>query len=137
MLGHTVLCSACSKAGRLVGFHATLHHHPHCLAGPGKVYLLIQAPAGAVPPPGFAVKRAFKLAMRKGVHVAFSLGGAELQRQQEQQQQLGVMAATPASACAAARGSGSGEAAERAAVWLQSKWVLRGMKVSSGSSAMC
>ena len=94
------------------------------------MWLLVQAPAGAPPPPGFRLKPALRLAMRKGVHITLALGDAALQQQAQQQAQLaeggGALAEAacanwPAAPACASAGGG------RQSVWLQSKWVLRSM----------
>ena len=103
-------------------------------AGPGKVWLLVQAPAGAAPPPGFRLKPALRLALRKGVHITLALGDAALQQEAQQQAQQqaqlveggGALAEAacanwPAAPACASAGGG------RQSVWLQSKWVLRSM----------
>ncbi len=144
-------------------FHQGCPAFPGCMhAGPGKVFLLVQAPPGGLPPAGFVPKRSFRLAMRKGVHVTLLLGAAclqqHVQQQAQQQQQEGqehgrqVLQQQPtakAMQCGfhgesgvahqdgaagglctvAALGSTEPQKQQPSStLWLQCKWVLRGLK---------
>ncbi len=111
------------------------------------MYLLVQAPAGEATLAGFLIKRVFKLTMRKGTHTTFSLGGAALQQQAQHQihavqQGSGVPDADPVVVQQALDGpaltpSACESPVQPANVWLQSRWVLRGLKIANDTSGMC
>ncbi|GAB4816614.1 hypothetical protein N2152v2_003660 [Parachlorella kessleri] len=114
---------------------------------PGKVYFLMQA-APSQEALGFSPKPSFRLAMRRGVHVTLSLGAAWVQQQQQGQPHQAAEASNPetrgvkqaaeskkadkAVTCGEGSVQASQEAGEQGgSVWLQSKWVLRGLKCNS------
>lgn len=141
---HVLLACPCWRGSKHLtspNLHSSLNSTSALGApGPSKVYVIVEGQAGQALPAGFVAKPSFRLSMRKGVHIMFMLGAAALQQAQGQQpqQQAGgdAVPVAPASAGQEAQHCSMGGLAVPGAVWLQSRWVLRGLKSSPDTVGM-